>query len=39
MSTASWIVLGGALGAVIAVLLARSGPIRRATWYQNTASA
>jgi len=39
MSTVSWIVLGGALSAVIAVLLARSGPIRRATWYQTTASA
>ena len=39
MTTMSWIVLGGALGALIAVLLVHSGPGRRATWYRTTASA
>ena len=39
MSTMSWMVLGGAVGALSVVLLAKSGPGRRATWYRTAASA
>ena len=39
MSTMSWVVLGGAVAALVAVLLAKSGPGRRATWYRTAASA